>query len=271
MMTLLLVLCGIWMYLSVVRGPVEKYQAVHVGFLRACLLLGNTGFSHPPINRTLNEEAENYVAQVYGLQGMPGSLRRTLTGLIFGALVSGYTTAFLFADGCSVFVVDMGTQIFVAFSIFALFLWVTILIKMHKKGIPLRGEERALKEICRLRAGPHGRKIDALLYGKKVPTMWWWPYPQHLMRALSNRGKILAFSFPVAWVFVHSTAAKAFLKTYPLTLNEYAIMVSFAVAISWVALIFALTIGGRWQGSRRVVCDTFPLYILMQDIVDLLI
>jgi hypothetical protein len=269
-----LVFMALWYWWKVGLFRAQSTSLPAIGFWASCMEPSRTGGGPGgELPTGLNAAAARYVAMVYGYRQAGKFLRRVMAAWVFLGVFFLYTflVAYVAGSGRWFFLGTMALT--VAFFSLAFLLWCWIRWKFWKAKIPV-GRVLAIREIDRIRRGAHGPAVDRLFKALRIRSLrlfWWWPYAQGRGRLFWRLGQVLVYGLPIA------LGVLGFLRLYAgrlvshgdVRLASYVIWAA-AFASEWLFLIPAMIWWGDWRGAMRSTWESFPLYILIQDMADLL-
>jgi hypothetical protein len=273
----LVIFCIAWYFyvLWLEAKHVEVTAAYSLGFFESCFGERREDPTQGLVPSQANHAATNYISAVYAdTCSVPPWLRRTeasftalLVFLLYAALIEllvthpgtphpvliglyiGCATSFLIAGGG---------------------MWLVNVTINQNQGIPLRRRERAVVALQALKWSPIWETLQQQIehLPPKVPV--WWPYTNSADSILHRFWAVLLLAVPIAIgvvAFLHGEAAWALEQHQTIWVTK--ILVVFALAIEWFPLPGCLVHWGDWKGAGMSTHRTFPLEILLNDIIDL--
>ena len=271
---MLLVLYVIWL-----EPQQASIMAYSLGFWDSCFGSCRLDATQGTVPPSLNKAATDYIASVYADTHLPRGLRRTQ------AVVTGLWVLLLYVFLIGIVVATKPTlspaliTLYVAWTVPFLIsgaLWLVTSALSKKQGVPLWRRSKAISALQSLKQSPIWTDLQSQIEQASPSVPVWWPYPQGVGPFFHNLWRILKLAVPIAIGTVaflhgvtahHGTVTWLFESFQLVWLTKLLIVLAFAVEWMWIA--GCLIHWGDWKGATISTHRTFPLEVLLKDIVDL--
>lgn len=249
-------------------------KGLTLGFWRSCM--ESTGILGPQgdISPSLNDAAAHYVATVYGHGDLPFRLRKTWAGAVMILVASIYGLCLALLSNPPLPVLFAVLLVVLTLGILSGLLTLLVFSKEQSSGKSWSKRALAIQEIQKIQQQPDlSGKLNAAARNIGASSVIWWPYPQDKGRYFRYTWRLIAIALPAAYaviVFFRENVSNIPPEGWITVQGVWGtLLLLLALSTEWVLLVSALVWYGDWKGAEGSTRMSFPLQVLLNDLVDL--